>query len=164
MPYLIDGHNLIGTGLLPGISLADEDDERKLVTLLRRFQPRVRTRITVVFDKGLPGGRSASLSGGGVEVVFASAVGRTADEIIKARIRRARNPAALRVVSSDLDVQRLARQYGCKVVPAAEFARDLVTPLPGKSREEDIRLSEEEVEEWMQLFRRRKRDGEAGSA
>ena len=27
MPLLIDGHNLIGCGELPGISLADGDDE-----------------------------------------------------------------------------------------------------------------------------------------
>lgn len=159
MPYLIDGHNLIGTGLLPGISLADEDDEEKLVALLRRYQPRVRTRITVVFDKGLPGGRSTSLSGGGVEVVFASAAGHTADEVIKARIRRARNPAALRVVTSDIEVQRVARRFGCKVIPAARFARDLTTPLPDKAKEEDVRLSEEEIEEWMRLFREKKGKG-----
>ena len=33
MPLLIDGHNLIGQ--IPELSLADEDDEGKLVMLLR---------------------------------------------------------------------------------------------------------------------------------
>ena len=152
MPYLIDGHNVIGTGLLPGISLADENDEAKLVALLRRFRARARTRITVVFDKGLPGGRSAALSGGGVEVVFASAVGRSADEVLKSRIRAARNPASLRVVTSDLEVQRVARAHGCKVIPAPQFARDLTRPLPDRPKRDDVRLSEEEVEEWLKLF------------
>ena len=159
MPYLIDGHNLIGTGMLPGIHLADEDDEEKLVRLLRRFQSRVRTRVTVVFDKGLPGGHSRQLSGGGVEVVFASASGQTADDVIKARIRHARHPEALRVVSNDVDVQALARRYKARVVPATAFVRELTRPLPRRPEREDVRLSKEEVEEWMRLFRQGKRKG-----
>ncbi|NPA90551.1 MAG: hypothetical protein GXO55_03740 [Chloroflexi bacterium] len=156
MPYLIDGHNLIGTGLLPGISLSDEDDEAKLVRLLRRFQPRVKTHITVVFDRGLPGGFSSSLSGGGVEVIFAGATGQTADEVIKARIRRARHPEALRVVTNDGDVQNLARRRGCKVIRAHRFARELLRPLSASSAREDVRLSPEEVEEWLALFQKKK--------
>ncbi len=152
MPYLVDGHNLIGTGLLPNISLGDENDEVRLVWLLRRYQPRVRTRITVVFDRGLPGGRARHLSGGGVEVVFASA-GRSADDVIIARIRQARRPASLRVVSSDARVQAVARAHGCKVISAREFARELTRPLPHLVEREDVRLSEEEVEEWLRLFR-----------
>lgn len=35
MNYLIDGHNLIAR--TPGLSLADPDDEAKLVQLLRRW-------------------------------------------------------------------------------------------------------------------------------
>ncbi len=159
MPYLIDGHNLIGTGMLPGISLADEDDEAKLVALLRRFRARTRTRVTVVFDKGLPGGRSASLSGGGVEVVFASASGTSADAVIKARIRRARHPAGLRVVSNDVEVQRVARAYGCTVIPAAQFARELTRPPATEAKREDVRLSEEEIEEWLRLFGGNEKEG-----
>ena len=35
MPFLIDGHNLIGR--MPGISLDDPDDEARLVAQLRAF-------------------------------------------------------------------------------------------------------------------------------
>ena len=152
MPYLIDGHNLIGTGRLPGISLADEDDEEKLVRLLRRFRARARTRVTVVFERGLPGGHARGLSGGGVEVVFASATGQTADEVLIARIRRTRHPAALRVVSSDQHVLRVARERGCRVVPTPVFARELTRPLPQTPARENVRLSQEEVEEWLRIF------------
>ncbi len=157
MPYLIDGHNLIGTGMLPGISLADEDDEVKLVRLLRRFQARVRTPITVVFDRGIPGGFAAHLSGGGVTVIFAGMTGQSADEVIRARIRKARHPNALRVVTDDMAIQRVARERGCRVIPARTFARELVRPLPRRPEREDVHLSPEEVEEWLELFRRRKK-------
>ncbi len=155
MPYLIDGHNLIGTGLLEGITLADEDDEIKLVQLLKQYQPRARTRITVVFDRGLPGGRARALSGGGVEVIFAGS-GQTADDVIKARIRRARNPASLRVVSSDRSIQQTAKAHGCKVIPAKVFAHELRHPPSETSEWEDVRLTEEEIEEWLALFKQRK--------
>lgn len=161
MPYLVDGHNVIGTGLLPGISLADEDDEIKLVHLLRRYYARVRTPITVVFDQGLPGGRSASLSGGGVEVIFASALGQDADAVLISRIRRARHPSVLRVVTSDRRVQAVARAHGCRVISAQAFAHELSAPLPEPSPKEDVRLSEEEIEGWLRLFRTRRR-GEEG--
>ena len=156
MPYLIDGHNLIGTGIIHGISLKDEDDEVKLVQLLRRYQSRVRTRLTVVFDRGVPGGYAHALSGGGVEVVFAGS-GHSADDIIMARIRRSRNPAALRVVSSDRTIQQFAKAHGCRVISAADFAREVVRPLPAPAKDEDVHLSEEEIEEWLRLFGQNKR-------
>ncbi len=156
MPYLIDGHNLIGTGLLQGITLADEDDEIKLVQLLKQYQPRARTRITVVFDRGLPGGRARALSGGGVEVIFAGS-GQTADDIIKARIRRSRNPASLRVVSSDRSIQQIARARGCKVIASNIFAHELLHTPSYPSEQEDVHLTEEEIEEWLALFKQRKK-------
>ncbi len=156
MPYLVDGHNVIGTGMLPGISLADEDDEVRLVRLLRRYYTRVRTPITVVFDRGLPGGQAPHLSGGGVEVVFASAVGQNADAVLISHIRRARRPASLRVVTSDRRVQSIARAHGCRIIPASVFAREITAPLPEMAATEDVRLSQEEVEEWLRLFRSRR--------
>ena len=92
MPFLIDGHNLIGR--LPDLHLDDPDDEAKLVARLRTFCARTGKRVTVVFDYGLPGGYSRELSGGGVEVVFAPA-GRTADGILGERVRLARDARGL---------------------------------------------------------------------
>ena len=65
MPLLIDGHNLIGRGQLPGLRLDDPDDEAKLVTRLRAYCARARKRATVVFDRGLPGGRHSNQRGPG---------------------------------------------------------------------------------------------------
>ena len=80
MHYLIDGHNLIAR--VPGLSLADPDDEVKLLQLLKRWAAAdTRRKVTVIFDKGLPGGEAKHLSGGGVRAIFAPD-NRSADALI----------------------------------------------------------------------------------
>jgi len=153
MPLLIDGHNLIGRGRLPGLRLDDPDDEAKLVSRLRAYRVRTRKRVTVVFDHGLPGGRSA-LSGGGVEVVFASGR-RTADGILRERVRRARDPRGLTVVTSDNEVIAAVRAGGARVMRSEEFAAQLSAPSPADDGEKDVHLSAEEVEEWLEIFEHR---------
>jgi predicted RNA-binding protein with PIN domain len=148
MPLLIDGHNLIGQ--LPDLHLDDPDDEAKLVDRLRTYCARTRKRVTVVFDRGLPGGPSWELSGGGVEVVFAP-TGRPADGILRERIRRARDPRGLTVVTSDRQVAAAAQAQGARVIRAEEFATQLSTPRTVAAAQ-DVHLSAEEVEEWLEVF------------
>ena len=151
MPFLIDGHNLIGR--LPDLHLDDPDDEAKLVARLRTFCARTGKRVTVVFDYGLPGGYSRELSGGGVEVVFAPA-GRTADGILGERVRLARDARGLTVVTSDNQVIAVARARQARIMRSEEFAAQLSRPrVVEKTRtERDVRLSEKEVEEWLRVF------------
>jgi predicted RNA-binding protein with PIN domain len=148
MPLLIDGHNLIGR--LPDIRLDDPDDEAKLVVRLRSYCARTRKRATVVFDHGLPGGPSWSLSGAGVKVVFASA-GRGADRILCERIRRASDPSGLTVVTSDRQVIAAAEARGTRVIRSERFAAELTAP-PKRASRDNVRLSAEEVDEWLHLF------------
>ncbi|HDQ70470.1 MAG TPA: hypothetical protein ENN19_00030 [Chloroflexi bacterium] len=161
MPLLIDGHNLIGR--LPDISLDDPHDEAKLTARLRTYAARTRQRITVVFDRGLPGGHS-TLSGGGVEVVFAS-TGRTADAILCERIRRARKPRQLTVVTSDREVIAAARSRRAQVVRSDTFAQLLDASREKSKADASIergpdegldkpkgQLSAEEVEAWLKIF------------
>jgi len=156
MPILIDGHNLIGR--LPDLRLDDPEDEAKLVARLRGYAARTRKRVTVVFDQGLPGGRSLALSGGGVEVVFASA-GHAADGILRERIRRVRDPRGLTVVTSDQRIAVAAEARGAQVVPSEEFAARLGAPESVPAGR-DVALSADEVEEWLRVFRvGRKRPG-----
>jgi predicted RNA-binding protein with PIN domain len=106
----------------------------------------------VVFDRGLPGGHSRVLSGGRVEVVFAP-TGRKADRVLKARIRRARDPAGLTVVTSDREVVATAQDRGARVVRAEAFVSELgAPPAPGAGGKADVHLSREEVEAWLELF------------
>ena len=154
MPFLIDGHNLIGR--LPDLRLDDPDDEAKLVARLRAYCARTGKRITVVFDRGLPGGHS-ELSGGGVKVIFAS-TGRTADGILCERLRRARDPRGLMLVTSDHEVIAAAQSRGARVMRSEEFATRLAASRTGKvdkvEAEKDVHLSVKEVEEWLQIFGR----------
>lgn len=152
MPLLIDGHNLIGK--IPGLSLEDPEDEAELVHRLRHYCWRRHRRATVVFDAGLPGGRSSTLSNPQVNVIFATS-GVTADAIIRHRLRRARDPRGLIVVSSDRAIQAAARQRGARVVPAEEFAGRLSPRSTQTQGMKEHVLSEDEVMEWLELFESR---------
>jgi len=155
--YLIDGHNLIGTGLIPGVHLDQEDDEQRLVVYLRARQDRLRQPLLVVFDGGVPGGFAQELSGGGVSVVFAASYRGDADAIILARAQKA--PRDTVVVTNDDHLRRACRAVGAQVIDAAAFVRVLKRPLrlptsPAEAKE-NPKLSAAEIEEWLQLFRKR---------
>lgn len=155
MPYLIDGHNLIGQ--LPDIDIADPHDEAKLVLKLRGFAGRTGKKITVVFDGGIPAGFSAELSTHSVQVRFASPVS-SADRLIMQVVRQTQNPTAWTLVSSDYEVVELARRYGMQHINATDFATVLHKQMTKthKKREDAIksnpRLSQKEIDEWLKLF------------
>ncbi len=149
MPYLIDGHNLIGH--LPDISLKDPHDEAKLITKLRAYCARTGKKCHVVFDHGLPGGKS-KLSNGAVKVVFAARPGE-ADDVMLSRIRKVTDTKGWIVVSSDHRVLDAARRRGMRGLRSAEFA-NLIKPAPVIPKEENpnVYVSPKEVEEWLELF------------
>ena len=154
MPYIIDGHNLIGQ--LPDISLDDPNDEAKLVQKLTGFCARSGKRCVVVFDSGLPGGRSR-MSSAVVEVVFASEK-TNADRLILQRIRQVQDAKNWTVVSSDNVVLEAAHQQGMQSIKSADFARQMLA-LPkakpkayGGKSDMDVHVSAAEVEHWLKVF------------
>jgi predicted RNA-binding protein with PIN domain len=159
MPYLIDGHNLIAQ--MPGMALADPDDEVQLVLRLRQFAARKKQKIIVVFDHGIPGGWSRDLSTGPVKVVFAGSHSN-ADRVIMERLRDAKTPTDIKVVSSDGEIQRMAKARRAEVISSQDFVLALFKPPPGavtrsrRDAREDVRLSKDEVREWLRLFKERK--------
>jgi uncharacterized protein len=153
MHLLIDGHNLIGQ--LPSINLADADDEAQLVMLLRRYATSKRGRqVVVVFDRGVYG-HPQHLDGYGVTCHFAMSP-QDADAQLIRRIGGLRRPGDWTLVSSDRQVTRAARERGMRVIGAREFAARLLAPTApqAEAREEkhDVRLSEADVAEWLELF------------
>lgn len=152
MPFLIDGHNLIGQ--TPGLRLDDPDDEQKLILLLRNYLARVQKKGTVIFDRGLPGG-AVKWSSATLDVRFAPAP-KTADDLILERLRREKNPRGLTIVTSDHALANAARQAGASVKDSAAFAREMLAP-PSTPKQKEIGLSAAEVEAWEQEFKKRRR-------
>ncbi len=161
MPYLIDGHNLIGQ--LPDIDLSDPDDEAKLVLKLRRYSGRIRKKITVIFDGGLPAGLEKGLSTHSVQVRFASE-SSSADNVIRDIIYKTKNATDWIVVSSDLAIRNIAHQKRMQVIQAEAFAKTLHSTLSTKkkrsqrqiaeatTKKTNPHLSKSEIDEWLTLF------------
>ncbi len=119
--FLIDGHNLIGSGALADINLAQPDDEARLVAYLRSRQPALGKPMTVVFDGGIPGGASIELSGGGVHVVFSPQGRGDADSVILSRVRQNKRPQTITVVSNDGGLLHEVEGAGARGLRVAGF-------------------------------------------
>lgn len=163
MRYLIDGHNLIGQ--LPDLSLADPDDEAKLVLKLTGFTARTGKKVVVVFDHGLPGGKS-KMSTNAVEVVFASNPA-DADSIMKGRIAKAKDCAQWTVISNDHAVLDTAKARGMKTLRSRDFVpilndtthkRQVYLRAGGEAA--DVYVSPKDVDEWLKLFGDRPKPGD----
>lgn len=153
MRYLIDGHNLIGK--LTDISLEDPDDEAKLVQKLLGFVARTKDQCVVVFDYGVPAGVSR-MSTRSVRVVFASS-SSNADRVIMDRIYKEKNPKQWSVVTEDNQVLNAARKCRMQLLRSTQFANRLARPLPPPKPDigeaDDVSLSDEEVDEWIDFFK-----------
>lgn len=159
LPLLIDGHNLIGSGVLEDISLQDEDDEERLVRRLRVWRSDYRGEMTVVFDRGIVGGTSRELSGAGVEVIFARNP-QEADDWIMGRIHN--RPEGLIVVTNDWALREEAKLHAVETWQADEFVSRMVSgrgrPASGgeepveQGAETEVNLSDREVSDWIATF------------
>ena len=151
MPYIIDGHNLIGQ--LPDISLDDPNDEALLVQKLASFVARTSKRCVVIFDYGLPAGKSR-MSTRAVQVVFASQRSN-ADRVMMERISKIKDPRNWVAVSSDHDVLESARLRKMQTLRSPDFASLLQAPPPVEidaGEAADVALSADEVDEWLDFF------------
>jgi predicted RNA-binding protein with PIN domain len=132
MSHLIDGHNLIGSRALAGVTLGDPNDEAHLVALLRSFAARPGAPpMTVFFDAGPSGGNvgmgvtpRALGSTRTVEVRF-SAPGEQADDAIIGFLARQKQPGQFTVVTDDGELRQRALLSGANVVTAQHFAAQM---------------------------------------
>jgi len=152
MPYLIDGHNLIAE--LPNLSLADLDDEYRLIELLQEFCRLNRKQVEVFFDKAAPG--SAKIQKYGSVTAHFISTGNTADQAIRTRLRElGRNAFNWTVVSSDLAVQSSAKLSRANILTSEEFTSLLLNISQESSREKTINTHEpEDVSYWLDQFER----------
>lgn len=152
MPYLIDGHNLIGR--MRGISLQDPDDEARLIARLRAFCARRATTATVYFDGAVIGSTQGQGRGG----LTARFVARpaTADAAIRRHLERlGRETPNWTVVTSDAAVAEAARRLGAPVESSGAFARKLAdaTAAPPGSEKSEAPPTPQEIARWEEAFR-----------
>ncbi|MDH5605685.1 MAG: NYN domain-containing protein [Anaerolineae bacterium] len=149
MPFLIDGHNLIGK--YPHLNLDDLDDEQALIEILQEYCRHNDRKAEVYFDKASPGGARAQVHGR-VTVRYVRE-GDTADHAIARHLKRLENEAAnWTVVSSDLEVIASAKRAKARSITAEEFTTRLTAEAAGAGESEDPALSKDEIDEWMGLF------------
>jgi predicted RNA-binding protein with PIN domain len=148
MPYLIDGHNLIGA--FPGLALADPEDERKLLQVLEDFGRFTRRKMVVYFDRGQVGMGPLSTSGRMVRAHFIPPP-RQADDAIVDFLRRRKDARQYTVVSSDSEIRIQARRAGAKVIASDVFAREVRETVRGMAKEKPPE-GPEDIETWLEIF------------
>ena len=161
MNYIIDGHNLIAT--LPELDLNMPDDEQRLIELLVRFSQSGPKRVEVYFD-GAGVGQAGERNFGRVKAHFVL-YSTTADQAIRTRLQRLRSASRnWVVVTSDRAVQAAAREVHAQVMRSEDFSDLLHVELlqanlgsgsGGNQLPVEATLSEAEVQEWLELFKRR---------
>ncbi|MCU0510562.1 MAG: NYN domain-containing protein [Anaerolineae bacterium] len=134
MAYIIDGHNLIG--VLPDISLAQPDDEARLVDRLLSYRA-ARSGDMVVFFDGSPAGapvaRRSGPASAGIDVRYAPA-GQSADDAIVEYLRGRRQPGQYAVVTNDQGLIARVRALGASVLTASQFSAQLARRKPKPHR------------------------------
>jgi predicted RNA-binding protein with PIN domain len=159
MHYLIDGHNLIAK--IPDISLSAAQDEFELALRLKSWASANRKRrVTVVFDRGMPGGTARMLSNRDVTAVFAPQ-GQTADALLIARIKQIKHAPEYTLVSSDQQIIAAAKKRKMRHILSEEFVERLgyderlivkSDAVEAPDKPDDAVLSEAEVNEWLDMF------------
>jgi|SRR6185436_13473717 predicted RNA-binding protein with PIN domain len=153
MPYLIDGHNLIPK---LGLRLDSMDDEMELVAILQEFCRQDRRQVDVYFD-GAPPTQAGTRKLGAVTAYFVR-LGATADNAIRDRLKAlGRSAKNWTVVSSDRQVQAEANAARAEVISSDAFAAMLKQARASAPKQNnDRKLSDDEVNEWMRLFQKGK--------
>ncbi|MBN2085417.1 MAG: NYN domain-containing protein [Anaerolineales bacterium] len=149
MPYLIDGHNLIGA--FPGLALSDPDDENQLLRILEQFGHATRRKVIVFFDRGQPEMGPLSRAGSHVRAHFVPPP-RRADDAILEFLRGRKDARHYTVVSSDAEIRDRSRRAGAKVVSSQDFAREVRDRMRQAGKEKPPEAPED-FDLWMDIFR-----------
>lgn len=114
MADLVDGNNLAGRLRAPS--------RESLLGELAEIARRSRKKLTVVFDGPPDGGRPKVQALGDVTVVYAAP--RSADEEIVRRVREARDPRGVVVVTDDRALSSAIAAAGARVRSVEDFRRE----------------------------------------
>jgi predicted RNA-binding protein with PIN domain len=140
---LVDGNNLIGR--LGG------GTREGLVSELCDLARRKRKKLTVVFDGPPDSGRPKVQALGEVTVVYAAP--RSADEEIVRRIREARDPRSVTVVTDDRSLLSAVAAAGARTAGVELFSRDASSRLSrSEGRDAEKPAAPGNAAEWERWF------------
>lgn len=140
---------------MPGLSLADPDDEQKLVVLLRKYLSRIGKSGTVVFDNGQPAGVS-EWTKRPLTVKFASTAS-SADTSIINLLNKNKDGRGLVLVSDDQRLIAAAQRAGATARSSREFAREMARRPASGDSEKPESMTAAELAEMEKLFKRGKK-------
>lgn len=143
MAELVDGNNLLGR---------HGGSRDALVAELARLAREKRKRVTVVFDGPPEPGRPKVQPLGDVTVVYAAP--RSADDEILRRVREARDPRGVTVVTDDRALAGAVQAAGARVAGLEPFRKDAVKRIDrGEAREAEAKPAPSGgVKEWERWF------------
>jgi uncharacterized protein len=148
MPYIIDGHNLIGK--IPDISLSDIDDEVMLIKMLESYFKHTRKKAIVYFDHANPAAKGQIFNSAFLQVIFVRQP-KTADQAIVEKLKSLRgNAPNYTVVSSDNWIITNASKAGATVISSDDFYKKI--HLPHKKDENVGNQTENNVDYWLKVF------------
>ena len=158
---IIDGYNLIYAVIDDFPAGLDLPGQREhLIRVLNSSHQLKNSKLIIVFD-GRSGIKNPTLSSTRIRVIFSQG-NKKADQIIQELIRKDPKPGQIEVVSSDREIQFTARGHGAKVQESWEFWQKVHLKQTVKSRnrknemEADRSLSDKEVREWLEIFKKKK--------
>ncbi|MCR4288672.1 MAG: NYN domain-containing protein [Candidatus Scalindua sp.] len=155
MDIIVDGYNVIFKISELGYTTEKCDIEvlrNRFLAMLEQYIEKRKHKLIVVFD-GQGAGNSSEIRPAGIDVVF-SRQDLDADEEIKRMVRGSENPRHITVITSDRDIEQYVKKYGCKVVGALTFYRDIKKKVAHLQAEgqEDSRLTKEEDDEPISKY------------
>jgi predicted RNA-binding protein with PIN domain len=160
---IIDGYNLIyavNNNFPAGLDLPGQREH--LIKVLNSSHQLKNSKLIIVFD-GRSGIKNHTLSSARIRVIFSQGH-KKADQIIQELVRKDPIPTQIEVVTSDREIQFTAKGHGAKVRESREFWRKIrmkhtIKPRDKKKETEaDRSLSDKEVREWLEIFKKKKRN------
>jgi uncharacterized protein len=159
MPYIVDGHNLIGA---QGASaLSDPEDEAQMADRLRHFCATSGKAVTVYFDRRSPGSSDPPPSGR-LRLHFVSETSSADQAILKHLAHLGGDARNWTLVTSDQGLLQAAARTGVKTLSSTAFLRQMSGGRPAGSAEEEEprQLSESDNEALLQAFQARRRSSD----
>jgi predicted RNA-binding protein with PIN domain len=159
---IIDGYNLIEAAPQVFQKMLTLENRRSHILKIIQSTPHLRSyEIVVVFDGNASKGKPMEYQQRHIQIRF-SGTQQEADQVIQEMIRKEASGKSLHIISSDREIQNIARDHHAQVSSSQQFWKQLRRhPSNRKNSDEPHArnkeaLSEREVQEWLEIFRKGK--------